>query len=191
MRRIIGEDNMNAIYDIDFAILDALQKIHCPALDIILAAFTYIGQAGAVWIIASIIFLCIKSRRGAGIAVLASLALEVVLNERIIKHIVKRPRPFTLHPWVDTVVHQPSSWSFASGHSCSSFAAATAIFCFDKRLGAAAYAIAALIAFSRNYFYIHYPTDVLCGALLGVLIGAAAAFAVKRSMQTAANGRER
>lgn len=181
---------MDAIYEIDFAILEALQAIHCPALDLILAAFTYIGQAGAVWIVASIIFLCIKSRRGTGAAVLTSLALEVLLNERIIKHIVKRPRPFTLHPWIDTVVHRPSSWSFPSGHACSSFAAATAIFCFDKRLGVIAYAVAAVIAFSRSYFYIHFPTDVLCGALLGVLIGISAAFIVRRILKPRVNDQD-
>lgn len=170
---------MDTIYNIDFAILDALQQIHCAFLDIVLAAFTYIGTAGIVWAAAALILFAAK-KRPASLAVVISLALEGVVNELIVKHIFQRPRPFTLHPWVDTVVHRPSSWSFPSGHSCTAFAAATAIFCFNKRLGIAAYAVAAAIGFSRNYFYIHFPSDVLCGALLGVLLGIAAGFIAKR-----------
>lgn len=170
---------MDTIYAIDFAILEALQSIHSRALDIILAAFTYVGTAGVIWAAAALMLFAAR-KRAASLAVVIALALEGLVNELIVKHIFHRPRPFVLHPWVDTVVHQPSSWSFPSGHSCAAFAAASAIFCFDKRLGAAAYAIAAVIGFSRNYFYIHFPSDVLCGALLGVLLGTAAAFTAKR-----------
>lgn len=171
---------MDTIYNTDFAILDALQKIHCTLLDMIFGFFTYIGEGGIVWAAAALILLGMKNKRIISLSIFISIAAESAVNEFIIKQIFKRPRPFTLHPWIDTVVHQPSSYSFPSGHTCSSFAAATAIFCFDKKLGAVAYAVAALIGFSRSYFYIHYPTDVLCGALLGVLFGIAAAFAAKR-----------
>lgn len=171
---------MDTIYNIDFAILEALQQIHCAFLDIVLGAFTYIGEAGIIWAAAALILLALKRGNAASLAIFISLALEGVFNELIVKHIFQRPRPFTLHPWVDTVVHRPSSWSFPSGHTCTAFAAATAIFCFNKRLGIAAYAVAAVIGFSRNYFYIHFPSDVLCGALLGVLLGIAAGFIAKR-----------
>lgn len=171
---------MQAIYDFDFAVLDALQKIHCTFLNYFLAFFTYIGEGGAVWIAATVIMLIIPKQRKAGIAAASALTVHLVLNEWIIKNIVRRPRPFTLNPNIDTIVHKPSSYSFPSGHSCSSFAAATVIFCFDKRLGIVAYVTAALIAFSRNYFYIHFPTDVICGSLEGIILGVLASLAVKK-----------
>lgn len=177
---------MDSIYNIDFAILDALQKIHNPVLNVILAFFTYIGEGGIVWIAFALVLLFFKDKQKKKIsaAVLLSLILEVIFNEKIIKHIVKRPRPFTLHPNIDTIVHRPGSFSFPSGHSCCAFAAATAVFMFDKRLGIFCYITAALIAFSRNYFYIHYPTDVLCGAVLGVILGIISAVIIKAVMNS-------
>ncbi len=170
---------MSVINEIDFSILDALQSIHFAVLNYIMAFFTYIGEGGAVWIAAAIALMFFKAKRPAGISAALALIFELIFNEGIIKNIFRRTRPFMINTAVDTIVHRPSSYSFPSGHTCSAFAAATAIFCFDKRLGTIAYITAALIGFSRNYFYIHYPTDVLCGALLGILLGLAAACIIK------------
>jgi undecaprenyl-diphosphatase len=166
---------MDIIYKIDFAILDALQKIHCAPLDYLMAFFTYLGNGGFLWIAAAAVLLIFRKTRKQGFAVALALIFELIFNEKIIKHIFARTRPFVLNPTVDTVISQPSSYSFPSGHTCTAFAAATAIFFYDRRLGTVAYAAAALIGFSRNYFYVHFPTDVLCGALLGILLGFAAA----------------
>jgi undecaprenyl-diphosphatase len=165
---------MDIIYRFDFAILDALQKIHCTFLNCLLAFFTYIGEGGAVWIAAAVIMLICKKYRKAGCAVSLALLFELIFNEQLIKKLIKRTRPFILNPAIDTIVHRPSSYSFPSGHTCTAFAAATAIFLHDKKLGTAAYITAAVIGFSRNYFYIHYPTDVLCGAAIGIIFGVAA-----------------
>lgn len=162
---------MDIIYRFDFAILDALQKIHCTLLNYLMAFFTYISEGGAIWIAAAIVMLFFAKTRRAGCSVTLALVFELLVNEQLIKNLVQRTRPFVMNPEIDTIVHRPSSYSFPSGHTCTAFAAATAIFMFDKRLGTAAYITAALIGFSRNYFYIHYPTDVLCGALLGILLG--------------------
>ena len=63
----------------------------------------------------------------------------------------------------------PNSYSFPSGHSSSSFAAATALFIMNKKTGVCAYVLAFLIAFSRLYNYVHFPSDVICGIILGIL----------------------
>ena len=120
---------MDIIYEIDFAILDALQKIHSGVLNVIMAFFSFIANGGAVWIAAAALLLLFKKYRTAGVAVFLSLIIELVLNEKIIKPLVARPRPFTLNPEIDTIISQPSSYSFPSGHTCSSFAAATAFLC--------------------------------------------------------------
>ena len=170
---------METITRLDLAVLDSLQKLHCAFLNAFFSFFTYIGDGGAVWILAAILLMCFKKYRKTGVCVSLALIMEVLLNEKIIKELVRRPRPFTLRPEIDTIVHRPSSFSFPSGHTCSSFAAATVIFMYNKRLGIAAYAVAALIGFSRNYFFIHYPTDVICGALFGMIYGIAAVMIVR------------
>lgn len=162
---------MDIIYNFDFAILDALQRIHCTVLNVILAFFTYIGEGGAVWIAAALLMLCFAKTRKISLPVILALVMELIINENIIKQLVRRTRPFVMNPDIDTIVHKPSSYSFPSGHTCTAFAAATAIFMHNKKMGIAAYAVAVLIAFSRNYFYIHFPTDVICGAILGAAIG--------------------
>jgi undecaprenyl-diphosphatase len=145
----------------------------------LLAAFTYIGEGGAVWIAAAIIMTAVKKTRTGGIYVAVALVYEFIANEVLLKNIIARTRPFVLNPNIDTIVSQPTSYSFPSGHSCSAFAAATAIFMYNKRAGAIAYAVSAVIGFSRCYFYIHFPTDVICGAIFGVILGYAAVGTVK------------
>lgn len=175
---------MESITNFDFSVLDALQKIHSPVLNVIMAVFTYLGDAGILWIFLSLVFLRVKKTRQMGAAGGLSLVLEVFISELMIKHLVRRTRPFVVHDWIDTIVHKPSSYSFPSGHTCTSFCFSTAVFCFNRKLGLICYAVSAVIGFSRLYFYIHYPTDVLCGALEGVILGATAAFIVKRYAAT-------
>lgn len=161
---------MNAIYDFDFAVLEALQKIHCTFLNYFLMCMTYLCEGGAVWILFILLFMRKKHTRAMGMAAANGLIL-MILSNTLIKRIVQRPRPFILHPWIDTFISHPGDYSFPSGHSCSSFAAATAVFCYNKSLGIAAYITAAVIAFSRVYFAVHFVTDVICGSIFGVILG--------------------
>ncbi len=95
-----------------------------------------------------------------------------------------RPRPFQLISRdIRLLIPPPSGWSFPSGHSCASFAAATAVFLRDRRFGAAALVLAALIAFSRVFLFVHYPTDVLAGAALGAVCAVGAAAVCSRVMK--------
>ncbi len=170
---------MQTIYNFDFAVLNALQSIHNTFFNYFFAFFTFLGDGGIIWIVLTLVMLFIKKTRRAGITMSAGLITEFVINECFVKNLVKRPRPFTLHPYIDTIVSQPSSYSFPSGHTCTAFVSATVIFCYNKKLGVIAYITAALIGISRNYFYIHYPTDVLVGAVEGILTGLLAVLVVK------------
>ena len=162
---------LDSIYRFDFSILDALQSIHSPVLNVIMMVITYFAEVGWGWIALTVIMLRFPKRRKMGLASGVSLAIMLLINDVTIKSIVGRPRPYTLREDIDTIIPYPMGTSFPSGHTCASFSAATAIFLYDKKLGAFAYLLAALIGFSRNYFYVHYPTDVICGALLGIILG--------------------
>lgn len=164
---------IDCVYSVDFAILDFIQNtIRCSFLDTVMTALSYMGEAGIFWIAAAIVMLFFKKTRAVGAMVLAAMALGYAVGELGIKNIVCRPRPFVLNPTAVPVIAPPSGFSFPSGHSCSSFAAATVIFVYNKKLGIPAVILAALIAFSRLYNYVHFPSDVLCGILLGIACAA-------------------
>lgn len=155
------------IQNVDFVILNFLQNFRCEVLDVILSFITHIGDVGAVWITIGVVMLFFKKYRKCGIMMLLSLFLCAILTSGVIKPIVGRLRPFQI-AGITPYIAPPSGASFPSGHTSSSFAAATALFLCHKREGLWAYALAVLIAFSRLYFYVHFPTDVLFGGILGV-----------------------
>lgn len=158
-----------AINSFDMSILEYIQNtFRCTFLDHIMAALSYMGEAGAIWILAGIIMLFFKKTRLMGVMALTAMAVGYLVGELGIKNLVCRPRPFVVNPDVALNIALPSGYSFPSGHSCSSFAAATVIFLRDKRYGIPALVLASLIAFSRLYNFVHFPSDVLCGILLGI-----------------------
>ena len=105
---------------------------------------------------------------------LAAMALGYLIGDIGIKHLVARPRPFLVNTDVDLYINAPTSHSFPSGHSTASFAAVTSLFGMLKEKRWIAYSalgLAILIVFSRLYNYVHYPSDVLCGMILGIICG--------------------
>lgn len=151
----------------ELQILHMIQGWHTEWLDAIMVAFTTFGDAGLGWIAIGLILTIIPKTRRCGINVLLTMLITHVIGNIIVKPIVARPRPFLENPSVQLIVDAPSSYSFPSGHSASSFTAALTIFFYYKKSGVIALLAAATIAFSRMYLFVHYPTDVLCGVLLG------------------------
>jgi len=163
----------------EFDILYWFQSISNHILDSIMIGFTNLGNGGMLWILLAAIFLCTKKYRKCGITMTIALLLSLIICNGIMKNLVARPRPC----WVDTSVHllikNPTDYSFPSGHTSASFAAAVAIFMYHKKIGIVALIIAANIAISRIYLFVHYPSDVLVSLILGCLYGVIAYFAVK------------
>lgn len=155
----------------DLSVLEAIQNIKSDALDLLMMIFSYMGEAGAIWIFAAITMLCFKKTKVTGAMILFALIAGVLIGEVALKNIVCRPRPFVTFPDLSQNINPPDGYSFPSGHSCSSFAAATILLLRDKRFGLPALLVAALIAFSRLYNCVHFPTDVLAGILLGISLG--------------------
>ena len=163
----------------EFAILDALQNIHCDFLNAIMIFFTTIGEVGAIWIFAGLLMLCFKKYRRTGITVLLGLIIGLIAVNFGIKNIVARPRPCSINP-VELLVPYPSEYSFPSGHTVASFGAAISIFIRNKKLGACAIGVASVIAFSRLYLYVHFPSDVLGGIVIGAAIALLSTFIMKK-----------
>ena len=156
----------------EFKFLDFLQSIRTPVGDAIIPLITYLGEFGAVWIILAVVLLIMRKHRQVGVAVAIALIIDLILCNGILKNIFARTRPCDINTDIVLLIKHPSEYSFPSGHSAASFAAATAVyFSGAKRLGTICYLLAAVIAYTRLYLYVHFPTDVLGGALAGLLAG--------------------
>lgn len=114
----------------------------------------------------------IPRTRKIGFAVMAAVILDSVLCNVILKNIFVRPRPCDVNTAINLLIPRPLGYSFPSGHTSAAFAAVAALyFSGERKIWKAALALAILIAFSRMYLYVHYPTDVLGGILVGIFCG--------------------
>lgn len=171
-------------------ILYGIGELHRPWLDKLMIFLTSLGDGGIFWIGLGLLLILLptvclavpgtklqgrreglRRARSCGIVMLAAMALSLAVGNLAVKNLVARPRPFTRAPEVALLIPAPGEYSFPSGHTLHSFTAATVIFCFSRRAGIGACVLAALIAFSRLYLFVHYPTDILGGMILGVADG--------------------
>lgn len=156
----------------EFAVLDFIQNnLRCEFLDFIVPKITRLGDAGILWLIITVIFLLTKKYRKTGIVMAIALIVDLIFCNIIIKPLVARTRPYDINTAVKLLIPAQVDYSFPSGHTAASFASAAAMYFSSCRFWKAALVIAVAIAFSRLYLYVHFPTDVLAGALLGVLFG--------------------
>lgn len=156
----------------ELAILDFIQaNLRCGVMDSVMTFITGLGDGGKIWIACTILLLLIPKTRKAGLAMGIALALEIVCCNVILKPFVARIRPCDVNTAVQLLIERPLDYSFPSGHTASSFAAASALYFGKKKLWIPAAILAGLIGFSRLYLYVHYPTDVLAGALIGIMMG--------------------
>ena len=164
-----------AIQQCDLSILLWIQDhIRCPFLTPFFKTITHFADNGIGWIILTVLLLFFASTRKRGLSMVIALLTGIIITNLLLKNLVARIRPYDAYETVKLLISPDPEYSFPSGHSCASFAAATAMFCGKKnRYGVLALILAALIAFSRLYVGIHYPTDVLCGTLIGIGCGIA------------------
>ena len=155
----------------DLSILYFIKEhFHNGFTDPLFTGVTYLGEIGAIWVVIGLLLCLKKQYRTSGILLLAALLCTFLLGDCLLKNLVQRPRPFQEIP-TTLLIAPPAGFSFPSGHSSSSFAAAFILYRTKKIWGVAAFLLAVLIAFSRLFLFVHYPSDVLTGALLGLLTG--------------------
>lgn len=154
----------------DFKILYMINGLHNEILDRIMIIITNLGDAGIVWILLAIVLLFMKKTRKCGILMIISMGIGVILGNVILKNLIARPRPCWIDESIKLLIEKPKDYSFPSGHTLASFEAAVMIYLNNKKAGIISIFIACLIAFSRMYLFVHFPTDILGGAILGTAI---------------------
>ncbi len=168
----------------ELQILHWLESLHNPVLDVIMYAITSLGNAGALWIVMALVFVTVLRKKygKSGWSIAIALVLSLIMCNLVMKNVFARVRPFNADPTFENlfgIFDGIDDWSFPSGHTSASFAAAVALFMWHKKEGTFALILAGLIAFSRLYLTVHYPTDVLASVVLGTLYGVAGYFIVK------------
>lgn len=161
----------------EIGILDFIAKhFRCGFLDTIVPIITKLGDAGIFWILLAAAFLFFRKTRPLGIAMGIALILDLICCNMILKPLVARVRPYDVKEALDGVrihllVKAPTDYSFPSGHTAASFASCFALLFKKSKLWIPAFILAILIAFSRLYLYVHFPTDILGGIAVGLLVG--------------------
>ena len=162
---------MTASLQLEFQILNLIANMRTDLLDTILPMISSFGDKGIGWIVLSVILTCIPRYRKAGITMGLALIFCLLIGNMTLKPLIARPRPYTYFPEMTLLIAPLTDFSFPSGHTFASFASATTLFLYHKKAGIAAYILAAIIAFTRLYLYVHFPSDVIAGMLLGIFSG--------------------
>lgn len=160
------------ITNIDFAILDFIaNRVRCGVLDALVPLVTHLGDGGWFWIALAVVLLIPKNTRKYGVAVALALIFDLILCNVTIKPLVQRVRPYDIRQGIELLISAPHDYSFPSGHTAASFAAAGALLFMKAKGRIPALILAVIIGLSRLYLYVHYPSDVVCGAILGLVCG--------------------
>lgn len=164
----------------EFSFLYALQEINNAFMDPVMIFASTLGNNGFIWIVIAVVLLFTKRYRECAIVMALALILSFLICNVTLKNLVARDRPFWIDETVILKIEEPHDFSFPSGHTFSSFAAAVTLFLYSRKIGIAALALALTIGFSRLYFFLHFPSDVLASVLLGSLTAGLAVFLFRK-----------
>ncbi len=168
---------------LELTVLNFIQEHMRTAVgDVLMPIVSLFGEAGIFWTSLTVIFLISKKHRKTGILMAVSLLLDVILCNGILKNLVARTRPYDINTAISLLVRKPSDYSFPSGHTAASFAAVTALFFAKEKYWYLTLVLAILIALSRMYLYVHYPTDILGGVLVGIICGITAYLLTRKKL---------
>lgn len=159
-------------WEIDF-LKGIIDNLHNDKITVIMTIITALGNYGFIWIVIAALFIIMNKTRKMGLIMSISLFVDFITVNVIIKPLIDRARPFEVDLDIlkNIIIELPTDASFPSGHTAAAFAAATSVFCCDRRYGIVMLILATIMGFSRLYFAVHFPTDVIGGLFIGVIIG--------------------
>ena len=165
----------------ELQILDFIQEVfRSPFMDTIMKFITSLGYEGYLYYAMILALLIPKKTRKIGLILALAILFNWMIANLTLKPLVARVRPYNVNTAIDIIIHKPSSYSFPSGHTAQAFTAAFALYFGKSKLALPMMVTAILIGFSRLYFYVHYPTDVLGGIIIGCLSAYLAYILVKK-----------
>lgn len=172
---------MSFINVVDGFLPGVFEKIASPFLDVLMVALSCLGDGGILWIILISVLLMTKKYRQLGVVAAVSLCVCFLSGNFMIKPIVARVRPCNIDPALRMLIERPDDFSFPSMHTATAFSVAWVIFSENKIWGSAAIILSVLIAVSRVYLNVHYTTDIICGAIYGILVAFVVKFVIKKT----------
>ena len=175
---------LQSVQNLDGEILLQIQQhLRTDMLTPFMKIVTFLGNGGWFWILCAVVLLAIPRTRKTGYAAVLSLIFGVIVTNLLLKNIVARPRPFAEIEALIPLIAKPTDFSFPSGHTTASFAVALVMLrMLPKKIGIPAVVLAALVAFSRLYLGIHYPTDVLAGFVVALVGSSLAVWGVRTKL---------
>ena len=172
---------MNALNLFEIGILDFIREtFSCKFLDYFFMAVTTLSNKGFFWIILAVVLLCFKKTRKTGICLGVALLIGEIVGNQILKKLFERPRPYTVNQDITLIIERLTSFSFPSGHSRCAVECSIAVFANNKKWGIAAIVLAVLTCLSRMYLYVHFPSDIVAGVMIGVMMAFLAKFITER-----------
>lgn len=163
---------LEMIQRIDWNILHWIQNVmQSEFMDFLMPKLTILGDAGILWILIAVVMLFSKKYRKNGLLMGIGLLTGVLIGNVLLKNLVARDRPCWIESEFQLLLKNPDDYSFPSGHTLASAIAATMLTMTNRKFGFVAIPLAVIIAFTRLYLYVHFPSDVFFAALLGIVIG--------------------
>ena len=160
----------------DLPILDWIQaNLKSGFMDVVMPIITMLGDEGIFWIAWAVLLLFFPKTRKIGLGMGFAMIIGLLVCNVTLKPLIERPRPYDLQAEMGVIIplltERMHDFSFPSGHTIASFEAATVLLKNSKKMGIPAMILAVLIAFTRLYLYVHYPTDVLFSVVAGTAFG--------------------
>ncbi|MCQ2456167.1 MAG: phosphatase PAP2 family protein [Clostridia bacterium] len=160
---------MNFLNAYEIGILDYIREhFSCAFLDKAMPILSSLVDAGIIWIALAVVLVFFRKTRKTGITMGAALLLGLLVGNYVIKIVVGRIRPYE-YKEAELIVKALDDPSFPSGHTLACFEATFALLFNKNKLWIPALVLSLIVGFSRMYLYVHFPTDVLGGAIFGTL----------------------
>lgn len=157
--------------DFEITLMRLLLTLRRPWLDDGMILASALGAGGFIWIITGSIAGIFPRNTATMWRLWLAVALSFFVVDALVKPFFERQRPFQIMPEVRLIDARPSTPSFPSGHAAIAAAGALSVTRMLPHARWIVWPLAAMIALSRVYLGVHWPTDVLAGGLLGLAVG--------------------